>query len=70
MSGELVTAVLSEAFNRFGGFPASRQREISAWIRQRVQDIREGKDTAPPTVEPFAPSWYEPVEREPGSDDT
>jgi hypothetical protein len=73
MSGELVTAVLSEAWHKFGGFPVAQQGEIAQWVHRRVRAIQEGApraiDIAPVLPRPFtataAPTWYE---REPGEE--
>ena len=45
MSGELVTAVLSEAYRRFNGFPADRQQEIALWVRRRVEPPERASST-------------------------
>ena len=71
MSGELVTAVLSEAYRRFNGFPADRQQEIALWVRRRVEAIKSGASV--PSVVPDKPrmldrSWYDAPEREPGDE--
>ena len=71
MSGELVVAVLSEAWQKFNGFPVARQPEIAAWVKRRVDGIRAGHGM-PPTAKASPaksmeqpPSWYE---REPGEE--
>jgi hypothetical protein len=72
MSGELVTAVLSEAKHRFGTITPANQHEVAQWVKQRVEAIKSGHappvTVAHPTLpRTFERSWYEPSE--PGSDD-
>lgn len=73
MSAELVIAVLSEAWHRFGPPQPHNEREIAQWCQARVAAIKSGQATetlAHPTLpRSFERSWYETEEREPGSDD-
>jgi len=60
MSGELVTAVLSEAWHKFGGFPVEQQAEIALWVRRRCEAIKRGDNSEAPASKPkMLRSWYE-----------
>jgi hypothetical protein len=63
MSGRLITSVIAEAWDHFGGFPPERHAEIAEWVKVRVSEIRDGKVPMPlvPTekaVKAFR-CWYD-----------
>lgn len=72
MSAELVIAVLSEAFHKFGPPQPHNQQEIALWCKRRVDAIKAGQSVgtvAHPTLpRSFARSWYEGSEPEAGDE--
>ncbi len=44
---QLITAVLSEAYREFGKPTPETRDDIAAWVRWRVNEIREGRGKAP-----------------------